>query len=377
MSDGIYEFVSDETLIKITNENIDNLNEAAKIIANFAYENQSDDNLTIQILKVDNIPLKNIDEIQKQLFNRKLPPILEARMIFDGYEIIRELSHSSRSHIYLVKDLQTQLLVALKIPSIDLKDNATYLERFVLEEWIARRINNENVVKAYLANRPSEYLYNITEYIQGQTLTQWMIDNPKPKIEVVRNIAQQIVKGLNAFHKLEMIHQDLRPHNIMIDLNGCVKIIDFGATRVEGLIETNVNLEQENLQGTALYSAPEYFLGEIGTFKSDLFSLGVIIYQMLSGELPYGVQVARCENKTAQNRLIYKSLYPNFPVWIDETLKKALQINPANRYEQLSEFIYDLEHPNKKIFKQKKERQLYREILLFFGKECHLFLLLL
>ena len=365
MSDGIYEFVSDETLIKITNENIDNLNEAAKIIANFAYENQSDDNLTIQILKVDNIPLKNIDEIQKQLFNRKLPPILEARMIFDGYEIIRELSHSSRSHIYLVKDLQTQLLVALKIPSIDLKDNATYLERFVLEEWIARRINNENVVKAYLANRPSEYLYNITEYIQGQTLTQWMIDNPKPKIEVVRNIAQQIVKGLNAFHKLEMIHQDLRPHNIMIDLNGCVKIIDFGATRVEGLIETNVNLEQENLQGTALYSAPEYFLGEIGTFKSDLFSLGVIIYQMLSGELPYGVQVARCENKTAQNRLIYKSLYPNFPVWIDETLKKALQINPANRYEQLSEFIYDLEHPNKKYLNKKRAPIIQRNPVVF------------
>jgi protein phosphatase len=192
-----------------------------------------------------------------------------------------------------------------------------------------------------------------------------MIDNPKPKIEVVRNIAQQIVKGLNAFHKLEMIHQDLRPHNIMIDLNGCVKIIDFGATRVEGLIETNVNLEQENLQGTALYSAPEYFLGEIGTFKSDLFSLGVIIYQMLSGELPYGVQVARCENKTAQNRLIYKSLYPNFPVWIDETLKKALQINPANRYEQLSEFIYDLEHPNKKYLNKKRAPIIQRNPVVF------------
>ena len=156
-----------------------------------------------------------------------------------------------------------------------------------------------------------------------------MIDNKKKKIEIVRDIAQQIAKGLNAFHKLEMIHQDLRPHNIMIDSNNCIKIIDFGATRVEGLIESNVNLEEENLQGTALYSAPEYFLQEIGTSKSDLFSLGVIIYQMLSNELPYGVQVARCENKTAQNRLVYKSLYPKFPIWIDETLKKALSVNPV------------------------------------------------
>ena len=365
MSDGIYEFVSNEMLTKIVNENINDLQIAAKMISDLAYENQSDDNLTIQILKVDNLAVKNIDEIQKQLHERILPPILEARETFDGYEIIRELSHSSRSHIYLVKDIQTQVLLALKIPSIDLKDDLAYLERFMLEEWIARRINNENVVKSYISTRKSDYLYNITEYIQGQTLTQWMIDNPNPKIEIVRDIAQQIAKGLNAFHKLEMIHQDLRPHNIMIDSNNCIKIIDFGATRVEGLIESNVNLEEENLQGTALYSAPEYFLQEIGTSKSDLFSLGVIIYQMLSNELPYGVQVARCENKTAQNRLVYKSLYPKFPIWIDETLKKALSVNPDNRYNEISEFIYDLYHPNKKYLNKKKPAIIERNPVIF------------
>ena len=365
MSDGIYEFVSNEMLTKIVNENINDLQIAAKMISDLAYENQSDDNLTIQILKVDNLAVKNIDEIQKQLHERILPPILEARETFDGYEIIRELSHSNRSHIYLVKDIQTQVLLALKIPSTDLKDDLTYLERFMLEEWIARRINNENVVKSYISTRKSDYLYNITEYIQGQTLTQWMIDNPNPKIEIVRDIAQQIAKGLNAFHKLEMIHQDLRPHNIMIDSNNCIKIIDFGATRVEGLIESNVNLEQENLQGTALYSAPEYFLQEIGTSKSDLFSLGVIIYQMLSNELPYGVQVARCENKTAQNRLVYKSLYPKFPIWIDETLKKALSVNPDNRYNEISEFIYDLYHPNKKYLNKKKPAIIERNPVIF------------
>lgn len=378
MTDGIYEYVSNETLIKIVNENIEDLQVAAKMISDLAYVNQSDDNLTIQILKVDNLALKNVDEIQKQVNKRILPPILEARMTFDGYEIIRELSHSSRSHIYLVKDIQSQDLLALKIPSIDLKDDLAYLERFMLEEWIARRINNENVVKSYISTRKSDYLYNITEYIQGQTLSQWMTDNPKAKIEIVRDIAQQIAKGLNAFHKLEMIHQDLRPHNIMIDSNNCVKIIDFGATRVEGLIESNINLEQENLQGTALYSAPEYFLQENGTSKSDLFSLGVIVYQMLSGELPYGVQVARCQNKTAQNRLVYKSLYPKFPVWIDETLKKALQVNPNKRYDQISEFIYDLYHPNKKYLNKKKAAIIERNPVIFWqGISFVLFLIIL
>ena len=365
MTDGVYEFVSEEILIKIINENKEDLDTKAKIIVDLAYENQSDDNLTIQILKVDKLPNKNIDETHAQLQERPLPPLLEARMIFDGYEILREISNTSRSHIYLAKDIESQDLIVIKIPSIDLKDDKAYLERFLLEEWIARRINSAYVVKAYLQTRKRNYLYNVTEYIKGQTLTQWMIDNPKPKIEIVRDIIEQIAKGLMAFHKLEMIHQDLRPHNIMIDSNNCIKIIDFGATRVEGLIESNVNLEQENLQGTALYSAPEYFLQEIGTSKSDLFSLGVIIYQMLSNELPYGVQVARCENKTAQNRLVYKSLYPKFPIWIDETLKKALSVNPDNRYNEISEFIYDLYHPNKKYLNKKKPAIIERNPVIF------------
>lgn len=377
MTDGIYEFVSNEILIKTVNENIDNLDNAAKIISDLAYENQSEDNLTIQILKIDNLALKNVDEIQKQLQERILPPILEARMTFDGYEIIRELSHSSRSHIYLVKDIQTKILLVLKIPSIDLKDDSAYLERFMLEEWIAKRINSENVLKSYISTRKSDYLYNITEYIQGQTLTQWMIDNPNPKIEIVRDITQQIVKGLNSFHRLEMIHQDLRPHNIMIDSNNCVKIIDFGATRVEGLIESNTNLEQENLQGTALYSAPEYFLQEIGTSKSDLFSLGVIVYQMLSGKLPYGVNVARCTSKSAQNKLKYNSLYPLFPIWIDETLKKALQTNPDNRYDELSEFLFDFKYPNKKFLNKKRPPLIERNPVIFWQSTTFILSLLI
>ena len=377
MTDGVYEFVKEEALIKIINENKEDLDTKAKIIVDLAYENQSDDNLTIQILKVDNLPNKNIDETHAQLQERPLPPLLEARMIFDGYEILREISNTSRSHIYLAKDIQSQDLIVIKIPSIDLKDNKAYLERFLLEEWIARRINSAYVVKAYLQTRKRNYLYNVTEYIEGQTLTQWMIDNPNPKLEIVREIIQQIAKGLMAFHKLEMIHQDLRPENIMIDNSNSVKIIDFGATRVEGIIETNKFIEQENLLGTALYAAPEYFLGEIGTSKSDLFSLGVITYQMLSAKFPYGVQVARCTSKSAQNKLKYNSLYPKFPIWIDETLKKALQINPDNRYEELSTFLFDLSHPNKKFLNKKKVALIERNPVIFWQSISFIFLFII
>jgi serine/threonine protein phosphatase PrpC/predicted Ser/Thr protein kinase len=350
MTDGVYEYVSSDFIIYTLQNNEKNFGSVAKIILDKAYDKGSDDNLSIQLIRINALADKNADETQKALRDKPLPPILEVRSSFDGYTIIRVLSSSSRSHVYLAQDDKTGTLVVIKAPSIDLSEDIAYLERLMMEEWIAIRLNSAHVAKSYMQTRKRNYLYTVSEFIEGQTLKQWMIDNPKPKLETVRDLAEQIARGLLAFHRQEMIHQDLRPENIMIDTTGTVKIIDFGSTRVEGIVDINTYMEQENLLGTALYSAPEYFLGKIGTSQSDLFSLGVIVYQMLSGQLPYGVQVARCKTKAAQKKLKYTSLDTeeyNIPVWIDEALKKALQPDPYERYQELSEFMYDLRHPNK------------------------------
>ncbi len=349
MTDGVYEFVNADFMIYTLQQNANDFPAAAKAMVKKAYDKGSTDNLTIQIVRVDALPKKDLDEIHKQLSEKPFPPILDARMVFDGYTIIRELSGSSRSHVYHAIDNETKTPVVIKTPSIDMKDDKAYLDRFMMEEWIAIRVNSPHVAKSYLPTRKRNYLYNVTEFIEGQTLAQWMIDNPKPTLETVRGIAEQIARGLLAFHRQEMIHQDLRPENIMIDSTGTVKIIDFGSTRVEGILDINTRLEQENLQGTALYSAPECFLGKAGSVRSDLFSLAAIVYQMISGKLPYGVQVARSTTKAAQKKLKYKSLDPeedSVPVWVDEALKKGLQPDPYERYEELSEFLYDLRHPN-------------------------------
>jgi len=366
MTDGVYEFINNDNINKIIDENKD-YEDIAKKIVNKAIENNSNDNLTLQIIKIDSLPSKNTNEIQKHILNKNIPPILEAREVFDNYTIIRELSATSRSHIYLALDNQNKdkTPVVIKTPSIDLKDDKAYLERFLMEEWIAKRVNNPYIVKAYNTNRKQNYIYTVFEYIEATTLTQWMRDNPNPKIEVVRNIVEQIAKALMSFHKLEMIHQDLRPENIMIDKTNSIKIIDFGSTRVEGILEINTFIEQENLLGTALYSAPEYFLGAYGTTKSDIYSLGAITYELLSNKLPYGVNVARAKTKSAQNKLKYNTLYPDFPIWIDETLKKSLQIDPDKRYDQVSEFLFDLTHPNKKFITKKRAALIERNPLLF------------
>lgn len=369
MTDGVYEFIDKKFITDTLEKYKDNYQSAAKYFVDTALENGSDDNLTIQIVRIDNLPNKELKEINQQLKEKPLPPMLEPRMDFDGYKIIRNLYSSSRSHVYLALDEETNISVVIKIPSIDLQDDKAYLERFMQEEWIAKKINNAYVVKSYLQTKKQNYLYNVSEFIEGQTLTQWMIDNPKPTLEKVRDIIEQVAKGLFAFHKLEMIHQDLRPENILIDTTGSVKIIDFGSVKVAGISDINSKIQQESLQGTALYSAPEYFLGQEGSNRSDIFALGVIAYQMLSGKFPYDTKVARCKSKKALNKLKYNSLIldesSKTPLWIDEALKKSVQITPNNRYEELSEFIHDLYHPNAKFLNKKATPLMQRDPVIF------------
>ena len=160
---------------------------------------------------------------------------------------------------------------------------------------------------------------------------------------------KQISRGLQALHRQEMVHQDLKPDNILIDGSGSVKIIDFGATRVAGLDETQLGLAQINLLGAAQYAAPEYFLGEMGTQSSDQFSLGVIAYQTLTGRLPYGDAVPRARSTKTMQSLRYlpsTQFNPDVPAWMDAAIKRAVDTDPKKRYPHISEFIHDLSHPN-------------------------------
>ncbi len=368
VTDGIYESVNSSFMLNTINEHSDDLNAAMKIIADKAFEQGSTDNLTAQVVRIDELPNQDVNDIYQQLTELPFPPILDARMDFDGYRIIREIHASSRSHVYLVVDGETDTQVIMKTPSIDLRDDPAYLERFLMEEWIARRINSAHVLKPCAQTRQRNHLYIITEFIDGQTLTQWMTDNPKPDLETVRGIIEQIAKGLSVFHRLEMLHQDLRPENIMIDSSGTVKIIDFGSTKVAGIEEITSPIERINLLGTAQYTAPEYLLGGTGTTNSDLFSLGIITYQMLTGKLPYGAQAAKAKTKAAQNKLKYNPLPDDdrkIPAWIDGALRKAVHPDPYKRYEELSEFLFDLRHPSKAFLNKTRPPLLERDPVVF------------
>ncbi|MEZ7984811.1 MAG: bifunctional protein-serine/threonine kinase/phosphatase [Pseudomonadales bacterium] len=363
-TDGVYEFISNQQIMTLIGES-DTLEIAAQQIIQQAMSSGSDDNLSIQIVRIEHVPNYQLGEVQQHISLLPLPPRLMPRMQFDGYEILREIYISSRSHVFLARDIESQKTVVIKTPSTELRNDAQYLESFMLEEWIAKRLNNPHVVKAIEPNRKRNFLYLVSEYIEGISLSQWMIDNPKPSIDEVRRIIEQAAKGLQAFHRQEMIHQDLRPNNIMIDHSNTVKVIDFGSTFIAGVTDIK---NEEAVRGTMRYSAPEYFLGKVGTPRSDIYALAVIAYQMLSGRFPYNVEIAQARSLSAQRRLVYKSVANDdteFPIWIDDALRKALSIEPLKRYDELSEFVHDLHHPNKAFISRNSRPLMERNPVMF------------
>ena len=378
-TDGVYEFAQETFTVDTIHAHSDNLDRAARAIVEEAYRCGSMDNLSIQIVRIDELPHHNIDELHQQATALPFPPELRPRMTFDGYAIVRDVHNSSRSHVYLAVDIETGKQVALKVPSIDLRNDDAYLERFLMEEWVARRIDNAHVLKPCELTRKRNYLYIVTEFIEGQTLSQWMTDNPSPDIETVRNIVEQIARGLRALHRQEMLHQDLRPNNIMLDKTGSVKIIDFGSVRVAGIAE-NVERKGQQILGTAQYTAPEYFLGEAATTRSDMFSLGVIAYRMLSGRLPYGIRVAQASSRAAQRKLVYESVLEDnrtIPAWVDFAIRKAVHPSPSHRYDEISEFIHDLRRPNRAFLSKTRPPLLERNPVLFWqGVSLILFLII-
>lgn len=371
-TDGVYEFVEGRAMQRCIGEHAGDLQQAAQAIVEQALANGSDDNLTLQLVRVDGLPRAEADELQHKLGELPCPPVLEARQSFDGYRIVRPLHVSARSHVYLATDEGSGVTVVLKTPALDLQHDAGYLERFLMEEWIARRIDSPHVLKACAPTRKRNYLYAVSEFIEGQTLAQWMIDHPTPELETVRGIVEQIARGLRAFHRLEMLHQDLRPANLMIDATGTVKIIDFGATRVAGLQEVDSRQRDDPILGTAQYSAPEYWLGEPGTVRSDVFSLAVIAYQMLGGRLPYGAGMARARTRSAQARLRYAPIAQGraLPLWLDAVLRKACHPDPLKRYADPDEFTHALRHPGQALLSRGRVPLLERNPLLFWQLGC-------
>ena len=351
-TDGVHEHITGVDVAEAVT--LANLDLACRQLAEKALAAGSPDNVTAQVVRVVGLP----DEMPKVADHvLPVPNDLVPGSSIDGLEILKELHHSSRSRILLARQADG-VSVVIKMPGLETGQDPDYLQRFLFEEWVARKVNSNHLVKA-AAERTRSASYVALEYVEGTTLRQWMLDHPQPELETVRKIIEQLVSGLRALHRLEVIHQDLRPENVMIDSHGAVRIIDLGSVAVPGLEEAMPGL-LGTMPGTFQYTAPEYLSGEPITWRADQYSLGVIAYEMLTGELPYGSQVAKVRTRADQKRLRYRDADNSdngIPEWLNFALATACHRDSYRRYDALSEFVADLRKPSSR-FKPRSKRPL-------------------
>lgn len=347
-SDGIHDFLSQEQIINLMSAN-STCQERIESLVEAAFDQGSDDNISGSLCQIGSLPNESLNDYNSKLTRLPFPPPLDEGMKLDGYKVLKELFASSRSQLYLVEDTETGEQMVMKTPSVNFEEDTGYIDRFIQEEWIGKRIDSDYVVKIIKQQRPRTCLYYLMEHVQGVSLDKWMEKNHFPKPKLAFSLVEQIAQGLAAFHKMETIHQDLKPGNILVDENNNIKVVDFGSVFVAGLAEVFIPLEHEGVLGTATYSDPKYLLGKNTGVQGDLYALATITYEIFTGKLPYGDKIEECQTAFEYDRLRYLSATeanPIIPIWFDRTLARGVSFDLEQRYDNIPEFINDLKNPN-------------------------------
>jgi serine/threonine protein phosphatase PrpC len=344
-TDGVHEFLPRPQLKKLLETAAENPEACCEALLDAAYEAGSDDNISCQILVVDAVAPLDSEDSRLQAATLPLLPDLAIGQLLDGLRIEAEIQANARSHVYRVRDEQFGKLYTLKTPSPLCEGDQEQLTRFALEDWLGQRFDHSHLIRGIPPRHARRCLYLLQEYLEGETLAAWSQRHPQPPVQTVVALAEQAIKGLRVLHRREILHQDLRPANLFLCADGTLKIIDLGSAYIAGLGDA----APTDMPGAAEYAAPEYVLNLPRDERSDQFALAVTLYELLSGEHPYGEQYVRARSLFDFQRLEYRSVCrrnPHVPLWVDAALKKALSFSKEQRYESLSEFLADLKKPN-------------------------------
>ncbi len=350
-SDGVHDFLDEARIREIVEVGRQDPKKACEQLVEESIAAGSDDNLSCCVLCIDVLGVEEKADFSERLTRLPFPPELSAGLKIDGYEVLEELWASERSQLYIVRDTESGAELVMKTPSENYVDDPAYIERFIAEEWIGSRIHHDKVVRI-ITPRPGRkhFLYYLMERVHGITLQKWIAQTPHPRPSVAAKIILDISDGIFAMHAEQIIHQDLKPGNIMVLPEGGIKIVDFGAVYAPGLQEIFNPFEREIALGTLDYADPSYRFGTNTYVKGDIYSLGVIAYEIFTGgALPYGKRLERCSTLEDFYGLEYTSASEHreiIPLWFDKALEKACKNNPAERYGRLEDFVRDLQQPN-------------------------------
>jgi len=263
----------------------------------------------------------------------------------DHFEIDGVVATSGMATVFRAHDLNTGQKVAIKVPHPEIEGDPALYDRFLREEEIGRKIDHPGVMKVF-ANPDRSQVYMVMEWIDGKLLRQIMNEQKKLPVERAVKLTVRICEALEHIHEHGVIHRDLKPENIMVDGEDNIRLIDFGIAGNAGSRRLTFGNFSKNM-GTPDYISPEQVRGKRGDARSDVYTLGVMLYEMLTGKVPFhgpnafAVMNDRLVNQPEPPRNLEPAISPQ----LQEILYRALEREPKNRYHSAREFAQDLLHP--------------------------------
>src|SRR6266481_4056644 len=267
----------------------------------------------------------------------------------DHYEIMCLLGHGGMNRVYLAEDVLNQQKVVLKFPNDDLIGSVAVFERYKREAEIGSRLDHPHVQRLLNTGEKRSEHYLVMEYIQGRSLREVMEEHAPdllPQAEAIR-LTIQICDALAYCHEHGVFHRDIKPENIMIQDDGSIKIIDFGVALLEGARRVTWR-GLSGTVGTPDYMAPEQLQGERGTASSDIYAIGVMLYEMLCGHTPFeGENVFAIINQhVSQDPPSILQFNPSLSPALATVVMRTIRRDPDKRYKSIDDLLYDLHHLN-------------------------------
>jgi eukaryotic-like serine/threonine-protein kinase len=279
----------------------------------------------------------------------------------DHYRLENLVARSGMASIYRAIDLQSGRPVAIKIPHPEVEADPLFFDRFKREEEIGKKLDHPGVMKVF-ADDDRSRIYMVMEWVDGRLLRQILIQQKKLPIDRAVRITLGICDALEYIHSNGVVHRDLKPENIMVDNDDHVKLIDFGIAGSEGMRRlTFARLTQA--MGTPDYISPEQVKSKRGDARSDIYSLGVMLYEMVTGEVPFHgpSAFAIMNDRLLNNPVPPRELNPEITPELQEIIYRALERNPANRYASTREFAHDLRNPSQVGVAERPEMRNWRK----------------
>lgn len=262
--------------------------------------------------------------------------MLNGHLLSERYRIKRTIGGGGMANVYLARDIILDRDVAIKVLRLEYANDAEFIERFDREAQAATSLSHPNIVNIYDVGEEEHILYMVMEYIDGLTLKEYIQQNSPIAVEEALEIMKQLTDAISHAHANGLIHRDIKPQNVLVDHDGNVKITDFGiamALSATSLTQTN------SILGSVHYLSPEQARGGIATKKSDIYSLGIVLFELLTGQLPFSGQspvsiaLKHLQNETPSVR----ELNNQIPQSVENIVLKATAKNPLHRYESAYE----------------------------------------